>query len=181
MPQALSNSPETPAPIDPKALIASLSSRPGVYRMLSEKGEILYVGKAKNLKKRVGNYFRASGLDTKTMALVARIANIEVTITSNETEALLLEQTLIKQHRPPYNIELRDDKTYPYIMLTHKDEYPRLAFHRGSKRRDAPSSAPILVLAQCARASVSCRRCLSFVNARTAISATVLGPACNTR
>tara|TARA_R110002167_G_scaffold110677_7_gene281492 strand:+ start:72191 stop:73981 length:1791 start_codon:yes stop_codon:yes gene_type:complete len=110
--------------------------------MLSEKGEILYVGKAKNLKKRVGNYFRASGLDTKTMALVARIANIEVTITSNETEALLLEQTLIKQHRPPYNIELRDDKTYPYIMLTHKDEYPRLAFHRGSKRRDASFFGP---------------------------------------
>lgn len=110
--------------------------------MLSEKGEILYVGKAKNLKKRVGNYFRASGLDTKTMALVARIANIEVTITSNETEALLLEQTLIKQHRPPYNIELRDDKTYPYIMLTHKDEYPRLAFHRGSKRRDATFFGP---------------------------------------
>jgi excinuclease ABC subunit C len=113
-----------------------------VYRMLSEKGEILYVGKAKNLKKRVGNYFRASGLDTKTMALVARIKNIEVTITSNETEALLLEQTLIKQHRPPYNIELRDDKTYPYIMLTNKDEYPRLAFHRGSKRRDATFFGP---------------------------------------
>lgn len=142
MPRALSNSPETPAPIDPQALIASLSSRPGVYRMLSEKGDILYVGKAKNLKKRVGNYFRASGLDTKTMALVARIANIEVTITSNETEALLLEQTLIKQHRPPYNIELRDDKTYPYIMLTNKDEYPRLAFYRGSKRRDATFFGP---------------------------------------
>lgn len=142
MPRALSNSPETLAPIDPKALIASLSSRPGVYRMLSGKGEILYVGKAKNLKKRVGNYFRASGLDTKTMALVARIVNIEVTITSNETEALLLEQTLIKQHRPPYNIELRDDKTYPYIMLTNKDEYPRLAFYRGSKRRDATFFGP---------------------------------------
>lgn len=140
--RALSNSPDRAQPIDPKALIASLSSRPGVYRMLDADGGILYVGKAKNLKRRVGNYFRASGLDTKTMALVARIANIEVTITSNETEALLLEQTLIKQHRPPYNIELRDDKTYPYIMLTSKDEYPRLAFHRGSKRRDASYFGP---------------------------------------
>ena len=142
MPRVLSPIPDTASPFDPKALIASLSSRPGVYRMLDESGGILYVGKAKNLKKRVGNYFRASGLDTKTMALVARIANIEVTITSNETEALLLEQTLIKQHRPPYNIELRDDKTYPYIMLTSKDEYPRLAFHRGSKRRDATFFGP---------------------------------------
>lgn len=142
MPRVLSEIPDTTNPFDPKALIASLSSRPGVYRMLGEDGNILYVGKAKNLKKRVGNYFRASGLDTKTMALVTRIVNIEVTITSNETEALLLEQTLIKQHRPPYNIELRDDKTYPYIMLTNKDEYPRLAFHRGSKRRDATFFGP---------------------------------------
>lgn len=142
MRRVLSPITDTPNPFDPKALIASLSSRPGVYRMLDEEGGILYVGKAKNLKKRVGNYFRASGLDTKTMALVARIRNIEVTITSNETEALLLEQTLIKQHRPPYNIELRDDKTYPYIMLTSKDEYPRLAFHRGSKRRDATYFGP---------------------------------------
>lgn len=130
------------APFDPKALIATLSTRPGVYRMLDAHGGILYVGKAKNLRKRVSNYFRASGLDTKTMALVSRIAGIEVTITSTETEALLLEQNLIKQHRPPYNIELRDDKTYPYIMLTSSDEYPRLAFYRGSKRRDATFFGP---------------------------------------
>lgn len=136
------SSTNNPPRIDPKALIASLSTRPGVYRMFDETGAILYVGKAKNLKKRVGNYFRASGLDTKTMALVSRIATIEVTITSNETEALLLEQNLIKQHRPPYNIELRDDKSYPYIMLTSKDEYPRLAFHRGSKKRDATFFGP---------------------------------------
>lgn len=147
MPQALSPDTEFPAaapanPFDPKALIASLSSRPGVYRMLGAGDEILYVGKAKNLKRRVGNYFRASGLDTKTMALVERIRNIEVTITASETEALLLEQTLIKQHRPPYNIELRDDKTYPYIMLTSRDEYPRLAFYRGAKRRDATYFGP---------------------------------------
>ena len=130
------------AQFDPKALIATLSTRPGVYRMLGADGAILYVGKAKNLRRRVANYFRASGLDTKTMALVARIAGIEVTITNTETEALLLEQNLIKQHRPPYNIELRDDKTYPYIMLTSSDEYPRLAFYRGSKKRDATFFGP---------------------------------------
>jgi len=110
--------------------------------MLDGQGGILYVGKARNLKKRLGNYFRASGLDTKTMALVARICNIEVTITRNETEALLLEQTLIKQHKPPYNIELRDDKSYPYIMLTSRDEFPRLAFYRGLKRQDASYFGP---------------------------------------
>ena len=110
--------------------------------MLDGQGGILYVGKARNLKKRVGNYFRASGLDTKTMALVARICNIEVTITRNETEALLLEQTLIKQKKPPYNIELLDDKSYPYIMLTSRDEFPRLAVYRGLKRQDASYFGP---------------------------------------
>ncbi len=127
---------------DLKLLVETLSGRPGVYRMLDEQGGILYVGKAKNLKKRVGSYFRASGLDTKTMALVARITNIEVTITRTETEALLLEQSLIKKHRPTYNIQLRDDKSYPYIMLTHRDEYPRLAFFRGSRKRDATFFGP---------------------------------------
>lgn len=134
--------PPASAPFDAKATIASLTTRPGVYRMLDASGGILYVGKARNLRKRVSNYFRASGLDAKTMALVARICNIEVTITRNETEALLLEQTLIKQHRPPYNIELRDDKSYPYIMLTSRDTYPRLAFHRGAKRQDARFFGP---------------------------------------
>lgn len=141
MPRALSAPPASP-PFDSKATIASLTTRPGVYRMLDDAGGILYVGKARNLKKRVSNYFRATGLDTKTMALVARIRNIEVTITSNETEALLLEQTLIKQHKPPYNIELRDDKSYPYIMLTSRDTYPRLSFYRGPKRQDARFFGP---------------------------------------
>jgi excinuclease ABC subunit C len=131
----------TPA-TDLKLLVESLSSRPGVYRMLDDQGGILYVGKAKNLKKRVASYFRASGLDTKTMALVARIVNIEITITRTETEALLLEQSLIKKYRPAYNIMLRDDKSYPYILLTSRDEYPRLAFYRGSRKRDATFFGP---------------------------------------
>lgn len=127
---------------DAKAVLAVMSQRPGVYRMFDAKGEVLYVGKARNLKKRVSNYFRASGLDTKTMALVSHIAAIDVTVTNSETEALLLEQNLIKKLKPPYNIQLRDDKTYPYIMLTHKDAYPRLAFYRGSRRRDATFFGP---------------------------------------
>ena len=127
---------------DAQSVLAVMSQRPGVYRMLDAEGEVLYVGKARNLKKRVSNYFRASGLDTKTMALVSHIAAIDVTVTNSETEALLLEQNLIKKLKPPYNIQLRDDKTYPYIMLTHKDAYPRLAFYRGSRRRDATFFGP---------------------------------------
>src|SRR5690606_34977673 len=130
------------AAFDPKATLEVMSQRPGVYRMLDKSGEVLYVGKARNLRKRVSNYFRSSGLDAKTMALVSHIAAIDVTVTNSETEALLLEQNLIKKFRPPYNIQLRDDKSYPYIMLTHKDAYPRLAFYRGSRKRDATFFGP---------------------------------------
>jgi excinuclease ABC subunit C len=139
----MSDDKPTPEPaFDAKSVLAVMSQRPGVYRMTGADGEILYVGKARNLKKRVSNYFRASGLDTKTMALVSHITSIDVTVTNSETEALLLEQNLIKKLKPPYNIQLRDDKTYPYIMLTHKDAYPRLAFYRGSRKRDATFFGP---------------------------------------
>ncbi|MEM1411391.1 MAG: GIY-YIG nuclease family protein, partial [Pseudomonadota bacterium] len=98
------------ARFDSEAFLANLTRKPGVYRMIGDGGEVLYVGKARNLKARVTSYFRASGLTTKTMAMVARIVDIQVTITNSETEALLLEQSLIKQERPPYNVTLRDDK-----------------------------------------------------------------------
>jgi len=122
-------------PFDSKAFIKRLPSRPGVYRMFDEKEGILYVGKAKNLKNRVSSYFRSSALDSKTMALVSKIQKVETTVTGSETEALLLEQSLIKEYRPPYNIVFRDDKSYPYILLTTGDKYPRLAFHRGAQKK----------------------------------------------
>ena len=120
---------------DSKTFIKRLPSRPGVYRMFDEKEDILYVGKAKNLKNRVSSYFRSNALDSKTMALVSRIQNVETTVTGSETEALLLEQSLIKEYKPPYNIVFRDDKSYPYILLTTDDKYPRLAFHRGAQKK----------------------------------------------
>lgn len=118
---------------DSSAFLASCSGRPGVYRMFDADAKLLYVGKAKNLKKRLASYFRKVGQAPKTAALVARIAQVETTITGNETEALLLEQTLIKQWRPPYNILLRDDKSYPYVFLSGGD-FPRLSIHRGAKK-----------------------------------------------
>lgn len=118
---------------DASAFLATCSGRPGVYRMFDADARLLYVGKAKNLKKRLASYFRKSGLAPKTAALVSRIAQVETTITANETEALLLEQNLIKEWRPPYNILLRDDKSYPYVFLSD-GQFPRLGIHRGAKK-----------------------------------------------
>jgi excinuclease ABC subunit C len=119
---------------DAESFLKTLTSKPGVYRMLSASGDVLYVGKARNLKTRVTSYFRASGLTIKTMALVSKISDVQVTVTNSETEALLLEQSLIKEEKPPYNILLRDDKSYPYIYLTDDTQYPQLTFHRGAKK-----------------------------------------------
>lgn len=118
---------------DASAFLATCSGRPGVYRMFDAEARLLYVGKAKNLKKRLASYFRKTGLAPKTAALVGRIAQVETTITANETEALLLEQNLIKEWRPPYNILLRDDKSYPYVFLSD-GQFPRLGIHRGAKK-----------------------------------------------
>ncbi|WP_286241056.1 excinuclease ABC subunit UvrC [Neptuniibacter halophilus] len=105
-------------------------------------GALLYIGKAKNLKNRVSSYFRSSGLSIKTQALVSKIADIQVTVTNSETEALLLEQNLIKQYRPPYNILLRDDKSYPYIFISSKEQYPAVQFSRGAKRKQGKYFGP---------------------------------------
>ncbi|MFP6808665.1 MAG: excinuclease ABC subunit UvrC [Pseudomonadales bacterium] len=130
------------AKFDAQSFLKNLTSRPGVYRMLEENGDVLYVGKAKNLKNRVSNYFRSTALDSKTIALVARINRVEVTVTNSETEALLLEQSLIKELKPPYNIVFRDDKSYPFIFLSSEDKYPRLAFHRGAKKKKGKYFGP---------------------------------------
>ncbi len=103
--------------------------------MLDDKGEIIYIGKAKNLKNRVSSYFKSQTTSPKQKTMVARVANIEVTVTHTESEALLLESQLIKRHRPRYNISLRDDKSFPYIYLSSYQDFPQLTFHRGAKSR----------------------------------------------
>ena len=121
------------APFDAKAFLKSLPSQPGVYRMLNAQAEVLYVGKARNLKKRASSYFRTSGLSDKTQALMTQMRVMEYTVTNTETEALILEYHLIQEHKPRYNILLRDDKSYPYLHLS-KEDFPRLSLHRGPQR-----------------------------------------------
>jgi len=128
---------------DSPRFLSTLTGRPGVYQMFDAQGKLIYVGKAKNLKNRVSSYFNSSDKPPKTRALVAKIADIQVSVTTSETEALLLEQSLIKTHRPPYNVLLRDDKSYPYIYLSSKHEFPRLMMLRSkSKRHDGQLFGP---------------------------------------
>jgi excinuclease ABC subunit C len=119
---------------DAKAFLATLSTHPGVYRMLADDGELIYVGKARNLKNRVSSYFSGKPQTAKTMAMVQQIANVEVTITASDTEALLLEYNLIKKHRPRYNVTLRDDKSFPYIYINTQDTFPQIRFYRGTRK-----------------------------------------------
>jgi excinuclease ABC subunit C len=118
---------------DSKEFVASLPKRPGVYRMFAGDGSLLYVGKAKNLRDRVGSYFVPSNVMPKVQTLVAQIVSMEVTVTRSETEALLLEHNLIKALHPKYNVVLRDDKSFPYLWLSADHDFPRLSVYRGSR------------------------------------------------
>jgi excinuclease ABC subunit C len=123
----------TPAPFDAREFVSNLPRRPGVYRMYSGDGTLLYVGKARSLRDRVGSYFLASNVIPKVQLLVQRIARIEVTVTNSETEALLLEYNSIKEHKPPFNVVLRDDKSFPYLYLPSTHDFPRLVYYRGPR------------------------------------------------
>lgn len=130
-----------PQEFNPKLFLKNLTSAPGVYRMYDNGGSVIYVGKAKDLKKRLSSYFRKNLPNVKTQALVSHIANIDVTLTHSETEALILENDYIKQYLPKYNVLLRDDKSYPFILLS-QHRHPRLAYHRGPQREKGQYFGP---------------------------------------
>lgn len=119
---------------DVEAFMRTVTNRPGVYRMFNAHDEIIYVGKASNLKNRLSSYFQRNVDNRKTRALVSHIASVQTTVTTSAAEALLLEQNLIKEHRPRYNVVLRDDKSYPYIYISTADEYPRVSYQRGARK-----------------------------------------------
>lgn len=118
---------------DPQAFLRQLTHSAGVYLMIGQKDEVLYVGKARDLKKRVATYFTKTGLSPRIQAMVSQVARVEINVTHTEDEALILESTLIKRHKPRYNVLLRDDKSYPYVLLTTHHPYPRLTFYRGTR------------------------------------------------
>ena len=119
---------------DAQTFLRSLTNRPGAYRMLNAAGKVIYVGKARNLKKRVSSYFQRKHSDAKTAMMMQVVADVEVTVTNTETEALILEYNLIKEHKPRFNVILRDDKSYPYIYVSTNHAFPRLRFHRGPRK-----------------------------------------------
>jgi excinuclease ABC subunit C len=149
--------PVTTSGFDPKALVASLPRRPGVYRMYDPAGELIYVGKAASLRDRVGSYFSSRPQAPKVAAMLKRVARIEVTVVGSETDALLLECNLIKAHRPRYNVLLRDDKSFPWILCTSGHEFPRLQMWRGLPADGCSGRTPMPCW--CARPCSTCRRC----------------------
>lgn len=122
------------AVFDAKPFLRSLTHRPGVYCMLNAKRKVIYVGKARDLKKRVASYFQRTQASPKTLAMIKLIADVEVTVTNTEAEALILEYNFIKRHKPRFNVTLRDDKSYPYIYVSTQHQFPRLQFHRGPRK-----------------------------------------------
>jgi len=125
-----------------KKFLANLPHRPGTYQMLGEKDEVLYVGKAKNLKKRLASYFTAQQKDPKTLLLLRHVRNIDITVTHSENEAVILEFNLIKKHHPRYNVLLRDDKSYPYIVITQEHPFPRIDIYRGARKKHGQYFGP---------------------------------------
>lgn len=157
-----------------KDFLKNLTTEPGIYQMIDADGKVLYVGKAKNLKKRVTSYFKKK-LDTpKTEVMMRQVDHVDVTITASENEALILEDNLIKKLKPRYNVLFRDDKSYPYIFVSTKHDYPQIEVYRGSRKREGryfgpyPSGSSVRETLNLLQKLFKIRSCRdSFFNART--------------
>jgi len=125
-----------------KELLRSIPSKPGIYRMLDNKERVLYVGKAKNLKKRLPSYFQSVISNQKTNLLMSKVSDLDFTVTNTENEALIMEYTLLKKHKPKFNVVLRDDKSYPYIFISTEQEFPRVEFRRKNKSTEGRYFGP---------------------------------------
>jgi excinuclease ABC subunit C len=134
--------PQPECNFDSKALLKTLPHQPGVYRMVGSSEQILYIGKAKDLKNRVASYFRGSSTNSRIWSMVKQVCEVRVTLTATEAEALLLESNLIKKHQPRYNILLRDDKGYPYLHLSTQQPFPRICLHRGGRKKQGQYFGP---------------------------------------
>ncbi|MFC1630607.1 MAG: excinuclease ABC subunit UvrC [Arenicellales bacterium] len=156
---------DTDSQFNHKAFLKTLTASPGVYQMYDANGKLLYVGKARNLKKRLSSYFRKTGLSLRIQSMIRQVNSIEVSLTHTETEALLLESNLIKSLKPRFNILMRDDKSYPYIRLTLNQDYPGLALHRGSRKDKAqyfgpfPSAGAVRELLALLQKTIPVRQC----------------------
>ena len=150
---------------DSSAFLKPLTASPGVYQMYDANGKLLYVGKARNLKKRLSSYFRKTSLSLRIQTMIKQVNSIEVSLTHTETEALLLESNLIKSLKPRFNILMRDDKSYPYIRLTTNQDYPGLALHRGARKDNAqyfgpfPSAGAVRELLALLQKTIPVRQC----------------------
>jgi len=133
---------ELPTDFDIQGFLATLTQKPGIYKMLNAKSEVIYIGKAKNLKKRVSSYFGSKDAGPKQRVMIGHVRSIEVTMTRTEGEALLLESQFIKRYKPRYNICLRDDKSYPHIYITTHQKFPRVGFYRGAKHKQGRYFGP---------------------------------------
>src|SRR5918996_2620796 len=138
----LSHAPAGSGPAVIRRIARTLPNRPGVYRMIDAKGEVIYVGKAHSLKARVMNYTRLGGHTNRIAAMIGGTANMEFVTTETEAEALLLEANLIKKHKPRYNVTLRDDKSFPYILIARDHPVPQIAKHRGARTRKGEYYGP---------------------------------------